>query len=174
MLQPYPQFDANLVNNTADNSIDLLKKIILAIRNIRGEMNIAPSRTAPLLLDKASAEQKIIIDKNQDLLISLARLKSITWLDGKAAPASATGLVDQLELFIPMADLIDKEAELARLAKEITRLEQELVRIEQKLANESYVTKAPTDVVAKERERLATNKFTIEKLQEQVANIKAL
>ena len=174
MLQPYPQFDANLVNQNAETSIDLLKKIILAIRNIRGEMNIAPSRAVPLLLDKATAEQRQIIEQNQNLLMSLARLTSITWLDGATAPAAATGLVEQLELFIPMADLIDKAAELARLTKEITRLEQELVRIEQKLANENYVTKAPAEVVAKERERLESNQMTIGKLQEQVESIKNL
>ncbi|MSP53010.1 MAG: valine--tRNA ligase [Gammaproteobacteria bacterium] len=174
MIQPYPQCDATLINHTADASIDLLKKIILAIRTIRGEMNIAPSRTVPLLLDKASVSQRHIIEQNKNLLMSLARLRSITWLDGDTAPAAATGLVDQLELFIPMADLIDKEAELARLAKEITRLEQELVRIEQKLMNESYVTKAPAEVVAKERARLENNQFMITKLQEQVENIKQL
>lgn len=174
MLQPYPEFDTQLVDPKAEASIDLIKKIILAVRNIRGEMNVAPSLSIPLLFAKATPEQQQIIQNNQNLLLSLARLKSISCIDGKTAPAAATGLVEQIELFIPLADIIDKAAELTRLEKEIVRLEQEIVRCQQKLANESYVAKAPVEVVAKEREKLATNQFTLNKLYEQIEKIKNL
>jgi valyl-tRNA synthetase len=102
-------------------------------------------------------------------------MESITWLEaGDNAPESAIALVGDMKILIPMAGLIDKAAELARLAKEIQRIENELPRIEGKLSNAAFVDKAPPEVIAKEREKLAGLQSALNNLNEQQAKIKAL
>jgi valyl-tRNA synthetase len=174
MLEPYPQTEPQYRHVAAQNSIELCQKIILAVRAIRGEMNIAPGKLLPLLIQQTTPVNQEIVIQNRELLKNLARLESITWLDGANPPPSATALADEIELFIPMAGLIDKAAEIARLEKEITRLNTEIQRSTQKLANESYVAKAPADVVAQEREKCLNNQKAIKKLEEQLEHIKTL
>ena len=94
--------------------------------------------------------------------------------DGDNVPESAIALVGDMKILIPMAGLIDKDAELARLAKEIQRIEKELPRIEGKLDNASFVEKAPAAVIAKEREKLAGLQSSLKNLNEQFAKITAL
>jgi len=108
-------------------------------------------------------------------LSKLASLESVHWLnDADEAPMSATALVGNLELLVPMAGLIDKEAELARLNKEISKLEQDITRTEAKLANPGFVDKAPAEVVDKERVRLGETKTSADKLREQIQKISKL
>ena len=99
MLQPYPEFATEKVSATAEEAINLIKNIILGIRNIRGEMNIAPGKKVPLLIARADKKQKALINKNQALLNNLAKLESIIWLENEP-PAAATALAENLELFI--------------------------------------------------------------------------
>jgi valyl-tRNA synthetase len=107
--------------------------------------------------------------------LKLGRLENITWLTTDAiAPESAIALVGELKILIPMAGLIDKAAELTRLDKEIQRVEKELPRIEGKLNNPAFVDKAPPDVIAKEREKLAEYLSTLKNLTEQQIKINAL
>ena len=174
MLQPYPEFAAEKVSATAEEAINLIKNIILGIRNIRGEMNIAPGKKVPLLIARADKKQKALINKNQALLNNLAKLESITWLENETPPAAATALAENLELFIPMADLIDKTAEISRLEKEVSKLDKEINRSQQKLQNENYIKKAPDNVVTTEREKLADNQEAMAKLLAQLESIKAL
>jgi len=106
---------------------------------------------------------------------SLARLESITMLSaGDKGPVSVTKLVEGAELLIPMAGLIDKDAELARLDKEMAKLDGEIASIEGKLSNEGFVARAPEAVVAKERDRLAACGEAKIKIAEQKATIAAL
>ncbi len=107
-------------------------------------------------------------------LKTLARLESITWLDGAEAPESATALVGDMKLLIPMAGLIDKDAELARLNREIDKLGKDLDKCQTKLANPSYVERAPAEVVAQERVRVAELQSALSRLDEQAARIRAL
>ena len=99
----------------------------------------------------------------------------MTWLsDAGEAPYSATALVGDLEILVPMAGLIDKDAELERLAREIDKLEKDLSRIQGKLSNSSFVDKAPAAVVAKERDKLQAQQQALEKLQEQERRIRQM
>jgi valyl-tRNA synthetase len=126
-------------------------------------------------LQHASAKDQARLAANRRYLDFLARLESVQVLDqGEAAPESATALVGEMKLLIPMAGLIDKTAELARLDKEIGRLRQDLERTEKKLANPSFVDKAPAAVVEKERDKLGQLGPAIVKLQEQLEKIRAL
>jgi valyl-tRNA synthetase len=112
---------------------------------------------------------------NEDFLMTLARLASIRWLDDhETAPESAAALIGEMKLLIPMAGLIDKDAELARLQKELDKLTADIGRCEGKLANKDYVDRAPVHVVAKERERLVELAHNREQLQRQWERIRAI
>ncbi|MCX8595735.1 MULTISPECIES: valine--tRNA ligase [unclassified Gilliamella] len=175
MLQPMPAFDSKLVDNEAVADINWIKDAVIAVRNIRAEMNIAPSKPLQLLIRKASPTVHRIIGDNVTFIESLARLSEIVLLDeGEAGPLSVTKLVDGAELLIPMAGLINKDDELARLQKEIARIEGEIARIDNKLSNASFVDKAPAAVVAKEKEKQQGYVADKAKLQEQYEAIKSL
>ncbi|QWT39173.1 valine--tRNA ligase [Dickeya dadantii] len=175
MLQPFPAFDATLEDEQAFNDLEWIKQAIVAVRNIRAEMNIAPSKPLTLLLRDASADATRRVQDNLGFIQTLARLESITLLPaGDKGPVSVTKLVDGAELLIPMAGLIDKVAELDRLAKEVAKLELEISRIDSKLSNEGFVARAPEAVVAKEREKRDGYAVAKTKLLEQQATIAAL
>ena len=175
MLQPFPQYDASQVDEAALADTEWLKQAIVAVRNIRAEMNIAPGKPLELLLRGCSADAERRVNENRGFLQTLARLESITVLpaDDKG-PVSVTKIIDGAELLIPMAGLINKEDELARLAKEVAKIEGEISRIENKLANEGFVARAPEAVIAKEREKLEGYAEAKAKLIEQQAVIAAL
>ncbi|MGO1328605.1 MAG: valine--tRNA ligase [Idiomarina loihiensis] len=174
MLQPFPQVEDN-VSHQAMQDMEWLKRVILAIRNIRGEMDLSPNKLLPLLLSNADAMARGRIENNQSFLSSLAKLESIEFIESDDdAPASMTALVDTLKLHIPMAGLIDKEAELQRLQKSIEKANKEWQRLNGKLSNDNFVSKAPEAVIAKEREKLSEAETTLKQLQEQQDKIKAL
>ncbi|BFO07956.1 valine--tRNA ligase [Serratia rubidaea] len=175
MLQPFPAYDSALEDEQALADLEWIKQAIIAVRNIRAEMNIAPSKTLEVLLRNANGDAQRRVQENQNFIARLARLESIALLPaGEKGPVSVTKLVDGAELLIPMAGFIDKDAEIARLAKEMAKLDGEIAAIEGKLSNEGFVSRAPEAVVAKERDRLAACKEGKVKLQEQQATIAAL
>ncbi|MGB2280443.1 MAG: valine--tRNA ligase, partial [Pseudomonadales bacterium] len=145
------------------------------VRNIRGEMNISPAKPIPLLFSKGQESDQAKLEANRSFLIKLAKLESVTWLPaGEEAPLSATALVGQMEVLVPMAGLIDKDAELARLTKELAKLNGEIKRFNGKLSNAKFVDNAPAEVVDKEREKLAEAEAAAATLQQQVAKIEAI
>ncbi len=148
--------------------------MILAVRNIRGEMNISPAKKIPVLLRGADADDQRRMDENRQFLGSLAKLESLDWFTGDKAPMSATQLVGEMEVLVPMAGLIDKEAELKRLDKELDRLQKEIGRLEGKLGNEKFTAKAPADVVEKEQEKLRDAQGSLKRLSEQRSEIEAM
>lgn len=172
MLQPYPLFNAILKNTDAVAELDWVKNIIIAVRTIRSEMNISPAKPLPILFSKGSVLDKKRYEKNQHLIHTLAKFESAVWLSATdTAPESATTLVGDLEILIPMAGLIDKNEETARLNREIAKLVKETERAESKLHNPSFIDRAPADVVEKERNRLTEVKTTLEKMQQQLEKI---
>ncbi|SEL59678.1 valine--tRNA ligase [Halomonas daqiaonensis] len=175
MVQPWPESDSTLVDESATRDIEWLKGVIIAVRNIRAEMNIAPGKPLEALLTKGSQEDARRLEANRPFLAKLAKLERAEWLDDpEQAPLSATQLVGEMEVLVPMADLIDKEAELARLAKEIDKQDKLIGGIEKKLGNESFVAKAPEPVVEKERGKLADFQASRRLLVEQRDKIAAL
>ena len=175
MLQPFPEFDAAQVDEAALRDLEWIKDTIIAVRNIRAGMNIAPGKPLEVMLRGASADAQRRVAENSNFLKAMARLDSIRITeDGETVPVCVTKLVEGAEILIPMADLINKEDELARLDKEQEKTEKEIAAIEGKLANEGFVSRAPEAVVAKERERLAANYEAKEKLIAQKATIAAL
>ncbi|MDX7986875.1 valine--tRNA ligase [Xenorhabdus sp. 12] len=175
MLQSFPEFSQEKVDELALNDLEWIKEAIIAVRNIRAEMNIAPSKPLEVLLRDANEDAQRRVAENLNFIQAMGRLSAVTVLAaGEDAPVSVTKLINGAEILIPMAGLVDKEAELARLDKEIEKLDKEIGGIEGKLANEGFVSRAPEAVVAKERERLATNNAAKEKLLAQKETIAAL
>ncbi|MBF5055725.1 valyl-tRNA synthetase [Alcanivorax sp. 521-1] len=175
MRQPYPAADTGLLDPEAEHDIDWIKAVITAVRNIRGEMRIPPGKALEVYLHNGKDSDRARLDANHNFLCRLARLESITWLAPEdSAPASATGLVGDMEILVPMAGLIDKNAEIERLGKEIDKLRKEVGRGEGKLRNPNFVDKAPEAVVDKEREKLDDHRSQLARLEEQLEKIKYL
>ena len=175
MNQPYPEAETGRADADAIREMEWVMNLILGVRRIRGEMNIAPAKPLPVLLQNGTEQDRICLDRNGEYLSRLGRVESLAWLGAdEAAPESAMALVGELKLLIPMRGLIDKDAELARLDKEIQRLAKDLPRIEGKLNDPSFLEKAPPPVVAKEQARLQELRASLVELQAQVVKIRAL
>jgi valyl-tRNA synthetase len=152
-----------------------VQSVILAVRQIRGEMNIAPSRRIPLLLRDASAQDKTNAEVFRPYLERLAGLDSITVLErGAAVPQSATALVGELTLLVPMQGLIDAAAEAERLSKVLAKAQQDIAKMRAKLSNENFVRNAPPEVVTKDRERQAELERAITGLTAQLERVRGL
>ncbi|MDD5322208.1 MAG: valine--tRNA ligase [Methylococcales bacterium] len=175
MLQPYPVADKDTFDDKAIAEISWVMNFILGVRRIRGEMNIAPGKPLPVLLQNGSAADRGSLTHNRIYLQKLGRLESITWLNNDdATPESAIALVGEMKILIPMSGLIDKSSELARLEKEIQRIKIDLHRVEGKLSNPAFVDKAPPEVINKEKIRLADLYTMLNNLEHQQSKIRAL
>ncbi|WP_299490817.1 valine--tRNA ligase [uncultured Shewanella sp.] len=175
MLSAFPEYQASLVDKEAMLDIEWVKQVIVAVRNIRAELNIAPSKPLNALLKGVSAQDKQRLDANQTFFTTLAKLESMTVLEANdEAPMSSTQLIGNMELLIPMAGLIDVAAEMARIDKQLDKAANEFARIDKKLSNQGFVAKAPAAVIEKERAKQAEYQRDIDKLTEQKAELAKL
>lgn len=175
MAQPWPLSESFAQDRPAEAEIEWLQQVVSAIRTIRGEMNIPPRKPLPLLLQNGSDQDREYLKNNLALLKTVAVVQSVDWVtSGETPPDSAIGLVGNLQLLVPLADLIDPAAELTRLDKEITKLEKITAGSEAKLNNEAFTARAPAEVVAKEREKLEEFREQLAELQQQQERIAAL
>jgi len=173
-IQPFPRADESRIDDSAEAEIDWLRDVITGLRTIRGEMDIAPSQTIPVMVGNASATDRERLTKHRAAIDFLAKVESIDEIGAENAPEAATALVGDMQLRVPLAGLIDQQAELARLDKRLAKLEKDLSGIRARLGNESFVAKAPQDVVAKAREQQASVQREAAELAEQRARIAAL
>jgi len=174
-LQPYPIGDNNLIDGSALNEIEWVKRSVMGVRKIRAEMNINPGKPLPLKVADASDADLAKLKAHGALLSFVARLSDIEVLDGNTEkPDSAIALIDHMQLLIPMAGLIDKDAELKRLGKEVDRLNGEVKRLSAKLANTGFTDKAPPKVVEAEQQKLTDAQSALEQLKTQISRIEAL
>jgi len=175
MLQAWPVANESRIDAAAEGDIEWVKQLMLGLRQIRGEMKISMAKRIDIILANASDEDRRRLADNAPLLNKLAKLESVRVLEaGEEAPMSATTLVGDMQVLVPMAGLIDKDAELARLDKEIARLSGEVQRVGGKLSNEGFVAKAPAEVLDKERAKLAEAEQALSKMVEQRGKIAAL
>ncbi len=175
MHQPYPIADPELVDAAAVGDIEWVKSVVVAIRNIRGEMDIAPGRAIPVLFRNGDATDQRRLAENRRYLEVLAKLESAQWLEHTdTAPVSATQIVGAMEVLVPMAGLIDRDAELARLDKGLGRIAADMQRVEGKLGNDKFVANAPAEVIARERDKLADLQSRRARLEEQKSRIEKL
>jgi valyl-tRNA synthetase len=175
MLSAYPQVNSELLNDTIEEELEWIKSAIQAIRTLRSEMSIAPGKLIPLYIRNSTPKLKERVEKYQTTLKVLGKLHTINYLSiEEKAPVSATAVLGEVELLIPMADLIDKTSELARLAKELAKLDKDISLAEGKLNNPKFTDKAPPDIIGKEQEKLAQAQHAKEKLLRHKEQIECL
>jgi valyl-tRNA synthetase len=156
MLAGFPQASGFAADAEADREVTWMKQFILAVRQIRGEMDIAPSRKIPLLLQNATTETRSLVNKQFAYLSRLGGLESVNVLEaGEPAPEAATAILGDLTLLVPMSGLIDPKAEIERLTRRIAKNDSDIGKLQSKLGNENFVRNAPPEVVAGDRARVA-------------------
>ncbi len=175
MLEPYPLAAAQLREPAVEAEMRWVMDFILAVRQIRGEMDIAPARRFDVLLANASADDLTRLGRGRHWLERLANLGALRPLgSGEAEPEAAVAMLGEMRILVPMAGLIDVAAEVARLEKRIARLRQELAKTEGKLGNASFVANAPPAVVEQERARRADFDRERVQLAAQLARVRGL
>jgi valyl-tRNA synthetase len=166
MLSQLVIADTSLIDKQVEDEMAFVQSVIESLRNIRGEMNIAPSREISLTMKLSPARHAESLKQYEGYLQRLARVTSVTYVtDGARPKLAASAVVQGEELFVPLEGLIDIDVEKARLKKEIDRMTGVLNGIRNKLSNESFVSRAPKDVVEKEKEKQASFETNLEKLQ---------
>ena len=175
MLAPYPLPEEFPADEASEREVGWIQALILAVRQIRGEMNINPSRRIPVLLKGACEQDRAYLERHRPYLERLAGIESVTLLArGEAEPQSATALVGELTVLVPMAGLIDADAEAERLEKLLARAQGDLAKVRARLDNESFVSNAPAAVVAGERERAAELERTAAGLTAQLERVRTM
>jgi len=168
----YPKAADFAADDAASAEIEWFKAVLSGIRKIRSEMNIPPGKTIPLLLADGDAGDRARAAKFATQIAFLARTEAPAWIEaGTDEPAAAAAVVGSLRVLIPLAGLIDVDAEKARLAKEIAKIEGEIKKCEGKLGNANFVANAPAEVVAQERQRITDWSTTLTALREQAAKL---
>ncbi|GAW31695.1 valine--tRNA ligase [Carboxydocella sp. JDF658] len=171
MLAPWPQVKSEFNAPDAEAAMELLMEAIRAVRNVRAEMNVPPSRQIAAIMAANRQENLAVLQAGAGYLKQLAgigELELVLTLQEKPAQAAAA-VAKGVEIYLPLAGLIDIEKEKERLAKELAKVEEDLARVEAKLNNESFVARAPAAVVEKEKARAAEYREKAEALRERLA-----
>jgi len=171
MIQPWPHVQKDLIDKDADSDMDFLIKLIVAVRNIRSEMLIPLDKKVNAVFSVKDSEMQKLIEANQQYIKNLAKVENIDVGARHAVPLrerpkqSATAVVEGAEIFIPLAGLIDVDAEKIRLSKKVAELDNLLKGISSRLKNKEFLNKAPAAIVEKEKQRQEELKTDIDKLK---------
>ena len=169
MHAAYPTADQTKIDQASSDEMQWVQSVITGVRNIRGEMNISPSKELPIILQGADATVLRYIETNQDYLTKFGRFESITIAqDGDDIPESATALVGDLRVLIPLGSFIDANSEIARLNKELEKAEKDIAGVSGRLSNKAFVDKAPEAVISKAQQQLSDAESAKALLLEQV------
>ena len=175
MRQPFPAERDFPPDAYAQAALDWLKDMVTALRNIRGEMNVAPGTAVLVLLQGAGNEERALLAALETPLKRLGKVSELQWLPPDAAPpAAAAEMVGELKVLVPLAGVVDAHAERARLGKEMEKVGKERARVDGKLANANFLAKAPAAVVAKERAKGEALRKRFDVLGEQLRRLEAL
>ena len=179
MTAPFPTADDSLISLQTEHDMTWLQALIGAIRNIRGEMKLGNAVRLPVLLDNISDEETARLSRIENQFKSLAKVDTLTIVnagDGadKELPLSSSSMVGQLKVLVPMKGLIDPTAELNRLAKAQEKLVKSAESLRSKLSNESFVSKAPANVVESEKAKLAEMDTQLAEMHKQIEQLKAI
>jgi valyl-tRNA synthetase len=176
MLAPYPEPDTERFHPEAAANMERVMAVIGGIRNIRGEMEVPPSREISVILSCGGEESLRLMKHNEGAIISLARVADLAIGQGIEKPEDASiQVAGDVQIYVPLKGLVDTEEEEKRLLKEIAKIEKEIDQFSKKLENPSFVERAPADVVAREREKLtevADKKLVLEASLEKIRRLK--
>jgi len=166
MKQSYPVANKKWLDEKAEKDMELIQKTIGIVRKIRGEMHVPNDKKANVVL-KGPEKKLKILEKYQEYFKRLGKVESLTLGEKLSRPnGAAAGIVEDIEIFVPLGDLIDLEGEKERIEKEIKRLEELLKNLNQKLNNSEFTKKAPPTIVEKERQKQRDFRNKLEKFQE--------
>jgi valyl-tRNA synthetase len=175
MRTEFPNGFAVPTDAQAEPEMRWVMDFILGVRQIRGEMDIAPSRKLEILLQNAGSRDLDYLGRNLHYLVRLAGIEPPRVLAAaETAPISAVALLGNLEILVPMKGLIDPSAELERLAKRLRKAESDLSKLDAKLSNSQFAKNAPADIVAKDQQRLEELRTEIGQLSAQTARVTKL
>ena len=166
-ISNYPEYDSSKINSSAEKEMEFVQDVITAVRNIRGEMNIPPSKQVNAFIKSSEVGTHQV-----DYIKKLAKIEQIKIDKNLVKPkASVSAVVKDSEIYIPLEGLIDLDVERKRLQKEITRLEDAVISINKKLSNEKFVNNAAPEVVEKERIKKKDWETNLAKLKEILSNL---
>ena len=172
IVSPWPEVNSSFDFADEAHEAQVFMDIIYKIRNIRGEMNIPPDKKAEVVFKTESDLIVSIIEREDANIKALAKVESITIdKDYKPDKTDASAIMNDIEIFLPLKGLIDIEKEKSRLQKEITKISGELEKVEKKLTNESFIGKAPDNIVEKEKKKKSEYEEMLSKLEESLSNI---
>ncbi|MBW2143370.1 MAG: valine--tRNA ligase [Deltaproteobacteria bacterium] len=170
MIAEFPKPDDFMDDNDAIKEMELVMGAITGIRNIRGEMNIPPSKGVTVVLDMAGEETSEIISRNLDHIKTLAKVDDASVASGVPKPeASATALFGENQVHVLLKGLLDFDEERKRLGKEIKKIEKEISTSDRKLSNQDFLEKAPADIVAKVKEKVEALSLKLDKLNQNLS-----
>jgi len=175
ITKPYPEIDETLISKKSESEISWLQEFILGIRQIRGEMNISPGKPLPCFIQNLNTSDESYIENNLSMISTLAKLENVQQLsENDSAPESATALVGQMKILIPLAGIVDKDQEILRLNKEIDKLIKHQQQLSGKLNNKKFISKAPKAVVEKEQSKISSVEKALGDLELQLKKISSL
>jgi len=170
MLQPFPKADESQISEEIEKSMNWLQEAITAFRNIRAEANINPGKEVPALVRTNDAEEIKILEDNKSFLMKLAKLSSLEfWADIQKPDLSWFRVVGKSELIVPLLGLLDTEAEKKKILDQIAKLENWLASCERKLNDQVFMSKAPEQIIERERNNKADYEQKIEKLKQNLS-----
>ncbi|HSO72471.1 MAG TPA: class I tRNA ligase family protein, partial [Thermodesulfobacteriota bacterium] len=175
MQAPFPTAQIELIDPAAEAEMNLLMAVITSVRNLRSEMNISPGAKVPIRFYSSNQAALAALGQQVGSLEILAKINGLAFNPAEDRPqAAAKAVVEDVEIYLPLAGLIDFAEEDRRLTREMDKISKDLTTAQRKLANEDFLAKAPAEVVAKEKERVQTLTEKMAKLKSHREKIKAL
>lgn len=172
MTSPFPSAAEKWIDRETEADGLFMQNVVNAVRTIRGELDVPPSKEIYLILNFHNAEKEKHLQKYESYLRRLTKTKEVTLLRDSQKPRhSASAVIDNVEIYIPLEGLINLDTERERIQKEIDRVRGLYASTEKKLSNESFVSKAPKEVVDHERNKLDSFKLTLQKLEKNLESI---
>lgn len=175
MFSEYPLQSKKIEHEKEAAEMQSVMDVISAIRNIRGEHNVSPTKPIEVILRTHDKNTLKTLERDKKFIVDLSKVGALTInLGGESIKKSATSVAGNVDIFVPLAGLIDLEAEKTRLTKEISKIEKNILGTEQKLANKNFVDRAPKEVVEKERDKIKELKGEEEKLKRSLEELSTL
>jgi valyl-tRNA synthetase len=173
MHVPYPRPKPQMIDRAVEEQFAVLEAVVMALRNIRGELNIKPGVNIGAVIVGASAERRAFLEKLMPYICDLSHAKELVFSKSKPK-GSASAIVEDFEVFVPLSGLVDVKAERSRLAKEKERLSKLAAATRKKLANENFIKRAPAEVVEHEREKVGELEAALAKVERHYEEICSL
>jgi len=171
IVEPYPRVSAERENPEMESSFEILKEIVQSVRTVRSEFTIAPAKKIRVKV-KVDSDQKAFMDAEKDVIAMLVKSDDFEILSGVETPEGAVAAVGKgYEAFVFIRDAIDVEKEIGKIKKNIEKAEKNRIGTEKKLSNENFVSRAPDEVIAKEKEKLEEFTTAIEKMKAHLSEL---